>query len=92
METPFELRAKHLNADADVDSVVAIVNPTRAARIKRFIIASMIYANACRRERQLAFNDARVTCSAKTGIRIEVLVDLLINAISELVRKPPFFE
>jgi hypothetical protein len=51
VETPFELRAKHLNADADVDSVVAIVNPTRAARIKRFIIASMIYANACRRER-----------------------------------------
>jgi len=27
-----------LNADADVGSVAAIVNPTSAARIKRFII------------------------------------------------------
>lgn len=33
-----ELRARHRNADADVDSVVAIVNPTRAAMIKRFIV------------------------------------------------------
>ena len=38
METPFELRARHLNADADVDIVVAIVSPTTAATIKRFIL------------------------------------------------------
>jgi hypothetical protein len=32
-----ELRARHLNADADVESDAAIVKPTRVATIKRFI-------------------------------------------------------
>ena len=37
MFTPFELVARHRNADADVENDAAIVNPTRAATIKRFI-------------------------------------------------------
>jgi hypothetical protein len=36
--TPFELVARHRNADADVEIDAAIVNPTRVATIKRFII------------------------------------------------------
>ena len=38
MFTPLELRAKHRNADADVESDTAIVSPTRVATIKRFMI------------------------------------------------------
>jgi hypothetical protein len=34
--TPFELVARHRKADADVESVAAIVNPTRVATTKRF--------------------------------------------------------
>jgi hypothetical protein len=37
--TPFALVARHRNADADVESDAAIVNPTRVAMIKRFILA-----------------------------------------------------
>jgi hypothetical protein len=36
--TPLELRAKHRNADADVESDTAIVSPTRVAMIKRCMI------------------------------------------------------
>jgi hypothetical protein len=36
--TPLELRAKHRNADADVESDAATVKPTRVAMIKRFMI------------------------------------------------------
>jgi hypothetical protein len=38
--TPLELVAKHLNADADVESVAATVNPITAAMIKRFIVCA----------------------------------------------------
>ena len=38
MFTPLELRAKHRNADADVESDTTIVSPTRVETIKRFMI------------------------------------------------------
>jgi hypothetical protein len=60
--TPLELRAKHRNANADVESDTAIVIPTRVATIKRFMIGpfqfGLIIVSTPKRREQIVHSAA----------------------------------